>query len=216
MDMPNCVFCNTSIETPQPVSMLLCNHVAHTYCMLRELTARVRHAQCPGCVDYLVPDQIIQELHQMPNMPHIPQQPIDLSGAPTPVTIIQLFTTNQQFKKDAKDIKQQALKALAAEKKARKIRNQKRKEFMSSLADIKDMLNIRRQDMKHAIKNSPEYKTYVREVNKLQVLNRKLTMTYNVPYRRLPTDLRDKRGFKNFPNVWRHASYLLRSARIRI
>lgn len=144
----------------------------------------------------------------------MPQQPIDLSGA-TP-TIEQLFTTNQQFKKDAKEIKQQAVKALAAERSATKLRYQKRKEFMSSLADIKDMLNIRRQDMKHAIKSSPEYKTYVREFNKLQTLNKKLETTYNVPYRRLPTDLRDKRGFKNFPNVWRHASYLLRSARIDI
>lgn len=216
MDMPNCVFCNTSIETPQPISMLLCNHVAHTYCMLRELTLRVRHAQCLGCVDYLVPDQMIQELHQIPHMPNLPQQPIDLSGeTPTP-TIEQLFTTNTQFKKDAKEIQQQALKALTAEKKAIKVRNQKRKEFMSSLADIKDMLNIRRQDMKQALKNSPEYKTYVREVNKLQILNKKLETTYNVPYRRLPTDLRDKRGFKTFPNIWRYASYLLRSARIRI
>ena len=213
MDILNCAFCNTSIDMLQPVSMLLCNHLAHTYCMLRELTARARHARCPECTNYLVPDQIIQELH---NMPHMPQQPIDLSGATTPVTIEQLFTTNQQFKKDAKDIKQQALKALAAERSATKLRNQKRKEFMSSLADIKDMLNIRRQDMKHAIKSSPEYKTYVREVNKLQTLNKKLETTYNVPYRRLPTDLRDKRGFKNFPNVWRHASYLLRSARIDI
>ena len=209
MDILNCAFCNTSIDMLQPVSMLLCNHLAHTYCMLRELTARARHACCPECTNYLVPDQIIQELH------HMPQQPIDLSGA-TPITIEQLFTSNQQFKKDAKEIKQQAVKALAAERSATKLRYQKRKEFMSSLADIKDMLNIRRQDMKHAIKSSPEYKTYVREFNKLQTLNKKLETTYNGPYRRLPTDLRDKRGFKNFPNVWRHASYLLRSARIDI
>lgn len=210
MNTSNCIFCNTSIEMPQPLSMLLCGHVAHTFCMLRELTARARHARCPGCTNYLVPDEIIQEIQQYP---------LDISGVTIETAstrIIQLFTTNQQFKKDAKEIQQQALKALAAEKKAIKIRNQKRKEFMSSLADIKDMVNIRRQDMKQALKNSPEYKTYVREVNKLQILNKKLETTYNVPYRRLPTDLRDKRGFKAFPNIWRYASYLLRSARIRI
>jgi hypothetical protein len=210
MNIPNCIFCNTSIEMPQPLSMLLCDHVAHTHCMLRELTARARHARCPGCTNYLVPDEIIQEIQQYP---------LDISGViieTASTRIIQLFTTNTQFKKDAKEIQQQALKALTAEKKAIKVRNQKRKEFMSSLADIKDMLNIRRQDMKQALKNSPEYKTYVREVNKLQILNKKLETTYNVPYRRLPTDLRDKRGFKTFPNIWRYASYLLRSARIRI
>ena len=218
MNLPNCVFCNTTIESPLPISMLLCSHVAHTYCMLTELTTRERQARCRECSLYLVSDQMIHDIHALvEEQGEIQQEEIqqpDISGA---TTIAQLFTTNTQFKKDAKEIQQQSLKALAAEKKARKVRNQKHKEFMSSLMDIKDIVRSRRQHMKHAMKSSPEYKTYVCELNKLQTLNKKLENTYNVPYRRLNTDLRDKHGFKNFPNVWRrHPSYLLCSVRIRI
>lgn len=228
MALPNCVFCNTTIETPLPISMLLCTHVAHTYCMLTELTTRERQAQCRECSLYLVSDQMIHDIHvlledqedqeEQEEQDEIQQEEIqqpDISGA-TP-TIAQLFRTSTQFKKHAKEIQQQSLKALAAEKKVRKVRKQKLKEFMTSLSDIKDIVRSRRQHMKHTLKNSPEYKTYVHELNKLQTLNKKLENTYNVPYRRLINDLKDKHGFKNFPNVWRrHLSYLLRTVPIRI
>jgi len=211
MNIPNCVYCNTVIESSQPVSMLLCDHIAHTYCLLRELTVNDRHSRCTGCTNYIIPDQLIFEVNQPE-----PQTVTGPTNGITTTIVEQLFNTNTQFKKDAKIIQEQCITIHKALRPALKVRNQKRKEFKASLSDIKVIVRTRRRDMKQAIKNSPECKTYVREMNKLKALHKKFKTTYDILPVRLPTLLESKRGFKNWPRVRMYTSFLYRDYRIRV
>lgn len=198
-----CLYCDTGIGSVHAPTLLLCGHIVHTYCFIYAITQHSLDIGCPVCHLSIVPPSMAEDAHDA-------AEPQDISGA-TRSPILQLLDTNPQFKKDVKAYQLQQIKTATAEKKARAVHKQKRREFKHSLTDMKLIVHEKKKETRASIRNSPEYKAYVKEVKTWHAMEKTLNDTYPVIHsvRRLADELHTQRGLSRWPRVYAYPSYLL-------
>jgi len=218
-----CSYCNSNIDVGlQPTTILLCNHVVHTYCFLRVMcqdSPRFLNCPFPTCNAPLTNEALIAELappnHGLTHNQIVLQAEGELSGAELSEdtitqNIYQKYNTNEEFKAEIKAYHKQLLSTNTASNKVMKLVKERRKQLFTSLAEIKATIKESMKQNISSLKTSDIYKNFIKERRKYLNLSNKLEgEPNNISPRRLYYAFKGKPGFARWPHLrgWRLSTH---------
>jgi hypothetical protein len=194
-----CWRCHEPLLQNQPQTELPCHHFLHTACFVNIIHFNIL-TNCAICDLVFNENQHDENLHIHGNA--------EISEE---TRIQNLYNTNTIFKDAAKKLVKQKSTTSSKRGKLQKLCKQKKNEVRNQLLVIKAQLEGITETKKAEIRNSQEYKEYLKSQRTYTLLENKLRSDYNCSPKLLARALHEKPGFKRFNprHRWSHASYYL-------
>lgn len=208
-----CDYCNHPIVETEPTSVLLCLHRVHTTCFLKANCAdSPRFLQCPTCHGPLTPPDFLQTFIQAdtPTADFADDVPIAETGPH--VNVLEMYNTQEEFKKAVKAYHKQLVKASSTQSKLRKAIRERRQLFRQHVEVVREAIAEESRTQQELLKQSDIMKDALKETRKLKKLASDIRTTYHVGPYHLKTKLADQPGLRRWPHCYRHPTTLVKYA----
>lgn len=201
MEVPapiQCLHCQNPIQETDVKAELPCHGFLHTACFFP-------FTRAPGFnhIDECEECQVIFTEH------HYDVDEDTIVNQQDPETtqrgqIRNLYETNEGFRKKAKDLVKQRTLQSKAESVLRRVIKQKKEDIRPQLLLLKAQLQGLLEGKREEVRDSPEYKDFLKAKRRYNMLETHLRTQYNCSARKLQRYLNDKPGFRRFSPGFRH------------
>jgi len=187
-----CSLCTHEMDIETPTTTLLCNHKFHTRCLITQMyrfagpNRSIRHSVCSECGAHIIPNDIIETIHNQ-----------DIDAEIENRTIKFMWETEPKFKNHLKTFKDSYVKA-------KKNKNAMNTASKTIIAEFKEAIAPAKRFIEHAIKVSKEKLHALAEYKNYTSAMSGYTLTKNNIFRNWGVKLWSIRdALRNMPDAMR-------------
>jgi hypothetical protein len=199
---PICPYCEEQIQQNQPKAQAPCLTFFHTACFLYLRPQRNGHIDnCDACFTLFYPDD--EEVEE-----EFVNDEGNVEDVNPSTRIRNLYDTNEKFRNLAKNLVKQKTVVIKAKSAVANLAKEKKNEIRNQLLAIKAQLQGLLEGKQGELRDSEEYKNYVKGKRRYEGLLNQLRRQYDCSQYALSTYLNDKTGFRRFSglSMWAYSS----------